>query len=179
MLISMGTKRCTKCEAEKSDDDFYVYKKTGKPWSKCKACHVSECVARAAADPEKHNARSKAWRNANTEKWQATVRSWNERHPDKVRRNYYWTRFRIEFDALWEACGGLCSSCQRPMKLTGKDPDSVCVDHDRSCCSGGKSCGNCVRGLLHRNCNLVLGYAKDDVEVLRAAAAYLERTRKS
>jgi hypothetical protein len=36
-----------------------------------------------------------------------------------------------------------------------------------------------VRGLIHRNCNLVLGYAKDSVKVLRCAIEYLERWQAS
>lgn len=57
---------------------------------------------------------------------------------------------------------GCCAICKRP------DPFSLlAVDHDHST---GK-----VRGLLCRNCNLVLGKMKDNPELLREAAAYLER----
>jgi len=43
-------RRCTKCQIEKAESEFYVYKKTGKLWSQCKKCHVSECVARDRAE---------------------------------------------------------------------------------------------------------------------------------
>lgn len=48
------------------------------------------------------------------------------------------------------------------------------VDHDHSCCSGKKSCGKCVRGLLCNNCNNGLGRFEDDVNRLYRAADYLD-----
>jgi hypothetical protein len=48
------------------------------------------------------------------------------------------------------------------------------VDHDHTCCPGGKTCGNCVRGLLCFKCNVLLGMAQDDINVLRSAIRYLK-----
>lgn len=57
------------------------------------------------------------------------------------------------------------------------DVSSDCVDHDHSCCpEKAYSCGNCVRGLLCTTCNTLLGHAKDDPSILRAAADYLEKS---
>jgi 16S rRNA C967 or C1407 C5-methylase (RsmB/RsmF family) len=47
------------------------------------------------------------------------------------------------------------------------------IDHDHGCCSGTGSCGRCVRGLLCNRCNLMLGFANDQPEILRAALEYL------
>lgn len=47
------------------------------------------------------------------------------------------------------------------------------VDHDHSCCAGTKSCGKCVRGLLCSSCNMMLGNAKDNLEILQRAILYL------
>lgn len=33
-----------------------------------------------------------------------------------------------------------------------------CVDHDHRCCAGSRSCGKCFRGLLCRDCNIMIGY---------------------
>jgi Recombination endonuclease VII len=50
------------------------------------------------------------------------------------------------------------------------------IDHDHRCCPGTGSCGQCVRGLLCNRCNLMLGYASDQPERLRAALEYLSKT---
>ncbi len=42
-----------------------------------------------------------------------------------------------------------CDFCGHP--FNGEPPHQ---DHDHSCCSGDKSCGKCLRGLVHRQCNL-------------------------
>ena len=57
------------------------------------------------------------------------------------------------------------------------EPDSRgwCIDHDHSCCDGKKACGKCVRGLLCQKCNTIIGFANDDLQILKAAISYLER----
>jgi hypothetical protein len=49
------------------------------------------------------------------------------------------------------------------------------VDHNHECCPNGKSCGNCRRGILCRECNLMLGFAKDNPQILSKAIEYLAR----
>jgi hypothetical protein len=49
------------------------------------------------------------------------------------------------------------------------------IDHDHTCCPGGSSCGKCIRGLLCVDCNRGLGSFRDDPDLLRAAAVYLDR----
>lgn len=50
------------------------------------------------------------------------------------------------------------------------------VDHDHSCCPGGRSCGRCVRGILCRKCNVAIGYLNDDPALAKAVSDYLEGT---
>jgi len=61
---------------------------------------------------------------------------------------------------------GCCDVCQ--------STDRLGIDHDHACCSGDKSCGKCVRGLLCTNCNTALGHAKDDITRLHGLIAYLQ-----
>lgn len=48
------------------------------------------------------------------------------------------------------------------------------IDHDRKCCSGDRSCGKCVRGLLCHLCNVALGCVHDSPEILKNLLIYLE-----
>jgi hypothetical protein len=47
------------------------------------------------------------------------------------------------------------------------------VDHDHSCCPGKYTCGNCIRGLLCRTCNMALGGFKDSENILKSALQYI------
>ncbi len=70
-----------------------------------------------------------------------------------------------EYRELWLRQRGLCAICQR-FKANS-------VDHDHACCDGPYSCGKCVRGLLCRTCNTILGRWRDDQETFLRAAEYL------
>ncbi len=50
------------------------------------------------------------------------------------------------------------------------------IDHNHACCPGNKSCGKCVRGLLCRTCNTMLGICKDNIQTLENAVQYLKET---
>ncbi len=91
-------------------------------------------------------------------------------------RHYHMTR--RDYDRMLAEQGGRCKICRtdNPNGRSGggKQNERFCVDHDHACCPRkGYSCGECVRGLLCSDCNLLIGYASDDVKVLAAAIAYL------
>ena len=69
------------------------------------------------------------------------------------------------YNSMFNMYNGNCWIC--------KVEKAECIDHDHSCCSGYRSCGKCVRGLLCKNCNSMLGYAKDSSDVLIKAAEYI------
>lgn len=72
---------------------------------------------------------------------------------------------------MFERQFGICAICPEQLKLYGTKTH---IDHDHSCCSTGKGCGKCVRGLLCPACNTGLGGFKDSTESLRRAIEYLE-----
>lgn len=78
-----------------------------------------------------------------------------------------------EYETMLAAQGGGCAICGG-INASGRN---LYVDHDHACCSGGASCGKCVRALLCDPCNRSIGLMRDDPARLRAAAAYLERHR--
>ena len=111
-------RKCSKCHVDKDESEFYLYRKTGKLRGYCKKCHVAGCVARAAADPEHNNARSKAWRDSHPEQHSATVRAWQRRNPDRFEANTKRYRYGIDFNLLWETQQGLCPMQQMVRKRT-------------------------------------------------------------
>lgn len=65
---------------------------------------------------------------------------------------------------------GLCAICKKEeyhVSHYSKETMSLTVD---DCHKTGK-----IRGLLCRNCNLMLGHSKDDILILRRAARYLKK----
>lgn len=78
-----------------------------------------------------------------------------------------------KYDELFLAQRGLCAICAQP-----SNGERFAIDHDHLCCPLlRESCGQCVRGLVHRNCNLAMGLLLDDPDLLEAAAAYIRRHR--
>jgi hypothetical protein len=81
-----------------------------------------------------------------------------------------------EWQDRFEAQGRACKVCRTT------DPGGKWwhTDHDHACCPDYKqSCGECFRGVLCGRCNAALGYARDDVEILRGLAAYLTEWQRS
>lgn len=73
---------------------------------------------------------------------------------------------------LLAAQDGLCAICKAP---AAEDDYTFAVDHDHQCCASQKTCGECLRGILCRRCNLALGGFRDDPKLLQAAITYLTR----
>ena len=76
-----------------------------------------------------------------------------------------------KYDELFEKQGGKCAICKNePLGRRQR----FSIDHDHSCCTGRKSCGKCIRGLLCNKCNLGIGNFDDDINRLKSAVSYLE-----
>lgn len=92
---------------------------------------------------------------------------------EQVRASDLKTRFGItieEYEARREEqrlAGDLCGLCKKPLSNVDSTPN---LDHDHDTMQ--------LRDFLHRSCNMALGLLKDDPEVCRLAAEYLERHGK-
>lgn len=80
-----------------------------------------------------------------------------EKHKNNSRKN--WLRYKYgltveDYAQLLEEQDGNCYLCERPPQ----DGEILFVDH---CHSTDK-----IRGLVHRNCNSLIGFAKDDPEMI-------------
>lgn len=68
-----------------------------------------------------------------------------------------------------------CALCER--RIDELDNSTLNIDHDHACCpttrENPKTCGKCVRKLLCRDCNMGLGYFRDDPVLLQRAIRYL------
>lgn len=127
---------------------------------RCLACRDE----RRRASRRKHQATSpnraasqRAWREKNPD----YAKQWAAKNPGKARAYQIKSLYGItveQYDAMYEAQGGICAICAKP-------GDPLRVDHDHET--------NEVRGLLCHNCNVALGIMGDDSDRLVVAAAYL------
>lgn len=86
----------------------------------------------------------------------------NRQRAGHVKRRYGLTE--SEYEWIWRLQDGKCSICSDP---------ATHVDHDHACCGGNRSCGMCVRGLLCRDHNLMIGLGRDSYRVMDGAMEYL------
>lgn len=106
---------------------------------------------------------------ANKEKFRAAGLKWWRANKSKARDSVRKAKYGItrdEYDALLEAQGFCCRICG--LEEWENRDGLLHVDHSHRT--------NKVRGLLCDNCNNLLGRAKDRVDVLENAAAYLRET---
>ena len=154
------------------------------PGCTCKR-HTSQEAKKLSPEEkrERRTSYTRAYRRARA----STDPQWAEREKLKTaernrahgRRYNLKSKFGLTLER-WEAIlirqSGRCYLCEEP--LVGV----IHVDHDRSCCSGSKSCGSCVRGLADQLCNQGIGQFRDDPARLRKVADNLEaansRTRE-
>ena len=74
-----------------------------------------------------------------------------------------WRRYRLSEDRWLEMLseqGNACAICQ---DVFSEDLPPH-VDHDHGCCDRSGSCGQCVRGLLCRRCNNMIGFLERFVQ---------------
>lgn len=131
------------------------------------------------ADPTKQKQNSRkcweAWKDSEkgraylaSDRFKETRRraqaAFKARHPKRAAENARKHKTGVDpdlFQQMLEAQAGLCGICTEPMR-PGKD---TCADHDHVT--------GAIRGLLCRQCNVLLGMAKDSPAILHNAAAYL------
>lgn len=156
-----------------------VYRETKKAisrqwWATHRARGVAAQRARYAANREAMRAHSKVRRADPVRRERARLKAaeWRAKHPGRDRRaaeraSYLKCAYGLStqaFEAMVSNQDGRCAICDTTMKNNWR-----CIDHDHQT---GQ-----IRALLCNPCNCVLGLAKDDPAILRAAAVYLEHHR--
>lgn len=155
------SRTCRECRLGKQDAEFY------------KAAGNTDGISRLCIDCHKAQNDKRYVRNAEQVKAAALRRY--QAGPEKIREKHllsYYKLSMVQYQSMIAAQSSCCAICLSPF-LSEKRKGPF-VDHDHSCCPGIKCCGKCVRGLICRNCNTVLGHAKDRTDVLYKAIQYLE-----
>lgn len=112
--------------------------------------------ARTPASRQKHNLSKRAWRSRLPE----------AKRKELSRRSNLWRRYRItpeQFDALLTSQGNCCAICRSP------DPR-----HQRGWRVDHNHVTKKVRGILCNHCNVAIGMAGEDADVLFKIAVYLK-----
>ena len=129
----------------------------------CRTCVRDRQREVRLADPEKHNATTRAWRKNNPEKQKAIEarrHAKNRLDPDFKDRKRLAEINRV-YGLELAAVPDTCQVCG----ISGNDR-RICVDHDHVTGS--------VRGFLCTNCNSALGMAEDSIDRLKELISYLE-----
>lgn len=144
-----GTKRCTRCGEVKSLDGFYANR------GKCKECMKVLRRDRRVQYPDLHRQRD---------------RDYYARNKDKVRAYQIEKMYGVsieQFNQMVVDQGGRCALCGRvPLS-----PHTSVLHMDHDHVTGA------IRLPLCSSCNNGLGRFRDDPNLLRAAAAYIEAFR--
>lgn len=156
-------RRCYRCQETKPASEFSALSH-----SYCRPCaNEYQRSKTATLTPEQRAKRAvrrrREYERVGREVTRITVRRWR------------WNLTEQDLQAMLVNQGGRCAIC--PAREPG-GRGTWHVDHDHTCCSKGRSCGACIRGLLCSNCNVLLGHAKDDTAILQAAITYLRLPRQ-
>ena len=157
----MQTKICKKCKKEKDIKEFYLDKRSGYYWGKCKDCHALYARKWRKDNPKKYQAIMLRSFNKNGYKIPDIQRRYRLKHPDKIRERRLKGRYGITLDEYNEISNKQdfkCAICDEKKKLF--------VDHNHK--------SNEIRKLLCCECNLGLGAFKDNPQNLKRAMEYLE-----
>lgn len=119
--------------------------------------HAEYSRTHRARNKEQNRERMKRWQNKNKGKWL------------RIRKNAdLWKNYGITIglrDLLFRQQGYKCAICGS--MESGRKGADFAVDHCHLT--------DQIRGILCHPCNAMLGYAKDNLETLRAAIKYIER----
>jgi Recombination endonuclease VII len=152
---------------EKPQSEFYRDRyMRGRGYSYwCKPCKNTQKAAHNAANPGKRAEYMKRWHAHNP----TYSSEYSKKHADRIRDQRFRQKYGITlavYRAILAGQDGACAICRKPESEV--EDRLLAVDH---CHEGGE-----VRGLLCGRCNMAIGRFEHDVNLLRAAISYLERT---
>lgn len=170
----MDSKRCSRCYKVKPLGDFHRYQRSpdGRQ-NYCKVCttEISRTKRDSPITRPEYLAQRRQHYQDNRERLRAEAAQRLREFPEaqalasrKSRLKKTWGLTLGQYDEMVDAQMGRCHLCHRPPTR-----NNLAVDHDHVT---GR-----VRMLLCDPCNLGIGSLRDDPELLRRAADYIERFR--
>lgn len=163
-MLALSTKLCRVCKLDKPVSSFYKNLREIDGLSRtCKTCSNLQTNKSRKAHPERVREQDRLYRAL---------------RPLAMKAAHLKSLYGItleQYTTLLNLQGGVCGVCGT--ENPGCGSNYFCVDHDHGCCSGRKSCGKCIRGLLCHACNRLLGNSKDQVDVLAKAVSYLNKAK--
>jgi len=157
--------------------DFAINKSNGKDGRRsiCKSC-INESARKQWAESDQD------FKNNRYEQ----TKQWAENNQDKyfgpdgyLRRSRLKVKYGLsveDWELKFQSQDYRCACCQTDnFGLSGP-----MTDHDHSCCSGIKTCGKCVRGIVCHQCNVTIGFVENGWPIIIPAIEeylklYLER----
>lgn len=163
---------------------------------KCKICKKAENLKYKSSRRKELAEKTREYKKENRE----IVNAWNRmdrkrnpekykqeklRHEQKYGKAYgvttdilsYFKITKEDYDLLFLEQNNLCAICNKTETKKSRTPGNICrlaVDHCHFCWGNGNKGMISVRGLLCHSCNTAIGKFRDNPELLRKAALYLE-----
>lgn len=156
-------KTCSKCLVEQPIDNFALNRDrrgVQRPYSWCKACVNKKNNESYHRNKERYAEGRKRYRDEN----KAKIAEGARKH--RLKKRYGLTP--EQYQEMLTSQEGVCKICK------GEFDGSLKIDHDHRCCGEGQACAKCIRGLLCDRCNRGLGFFRDQSDLLRDAAKYLD-----
>jgi hypothetical protein len=136
--------------------------------SDCVPCNLAAKKARTALNPQANRDRVRRWQMENADRYRAKQLEYAASGRKQIadRKSYLKRTYGLtlaDYERMFEAQGGVCAICReaRPEERT------LHVDHDHET--------GVIRGLLCFRCNNALGDFREEYELFRRAADYLDR----
>lgn len=183
-------KKCTKCLEDKPRSEFYKDNKAKDGLrSDCKSCAQDKSKQYYLKNKDRVIEASQQWSRENKDRVSESSKRYYLKNKDRIyerrrawrlenkdefatqQREYKYKMSGEQYQKLLEEQDYVCAICGKA-NANGQD---LYVDHDHSCCSGSKSCGKCIRGLLCHKCNSALGLFDDSIESLNKAVEYRKK----